>query len=90
MKYKLLPLGLVLFGSSMYSQVGIGTLNPNSSAQIEISALDKGVLLPRIALLSPFDNTTINPGNVNSLLVFNTTNNEFIKPGFYYWYNDRW
>lgn len=90
MKNKLLPLALALIGSAAFAQVGIGTLEPNASSQLEINATDKGVLIPKVALTSRGDITTITSGNVNSLLVFNTTNNALIKPGFYYWFNDRW
>lgn len=77
-----------------YAQVGIGTLNPNESTQLEVVALNKGVLLPRVALLNTLDTHTVkgakNGTYENSLLVFNKTNNEAIKPGYYYWVDDRW
>ena len=90
MKKKLLPIVLLLFGAGSYAQVGIGTLQPNKSSILEVSSNNKGVLLSRVALTSTADQTTIQNGNVNSLLVYNTTDNEFIKPGYYYWYVDKW
>ena len=82
----------VLYGA--YGQVGIGTLNPDASAQLEVVALDKGVLLPRVALLNTLDIYTVkgakNGTYENSLLVFNITNNKQIEPGYYYWFNDKW
>lgn len=36
MKKNLLPLALLLIGTSAYSQVGIGTLTPNKSSQLDV------------------------------------------------------
>ena len=90
MKNKLLPLLFVLGGYGVYGQVGIGTPTPNLSSQLEIVASDKGVLIPRVALNSSIDATTITNGNINSLLVFNTVNVSDIRVGYHYWYQDRW
>ncbi|MFD2035516.1 hypothetical protein ACFSKL_11985, partial [Belliella marina] len=72
------------------AQVGIGTTEPSHSSQLEIVASDKGILIPRVALTSVIDEATIQAGNVESLLVYNTTDNDLITPGYYYWYQDRW
>ncbi|WP_264550748.1 beta strand repeat-containing protein [Flavobacterium sp. N2038] len=91
MKNKLLPLLFVLGGGfAGYSQVGIGTTMPNSSAQLEVVATDKGVLIPRVQLTGSTDVRTIKNGNVSSLLVFNTATASDITPGYYYWYDNRW
>lgn len=68
------------------SGVGInGTGAPaNSSAGLDVDFSNKGVLIPRIALTSTTDVTTI-PTPANSLLVFNTTNGAGLTPGFYYY-----
>ncbi len=90
MKNKLLPLVFVLASYSAYSQVGIGTTMPNASSQLEVVANDKGVLIPRIQLKNTADASTIVNGNINSLLVFNTATAADIKPGYYYWYDNKW
>ncbi|KFF03719.1 collagen-like domain-containing protein [Flavobacterium hydatis] len=90
MKNRLLPLLFVLGSYSAYSQVGIGTLTPSASSQLEISASDRGILIPRVALTSSADTTTITNTNVESLLVFNTETVSDIKPGYYYWYDGKW
>ncbi|MBL0738723.1 hypothetical protein JI750_17640 [Flavobacterium sp. GN10] len=90
MKNKLLSLFLFLGSYAAYSQVGIGTPMPNASSQLEVVAADKGVLIPKISLTGSTDATTIKNGNVNSLLVFNTSTISDIKPGYYYWYDNRW
>jgi hypothetical protein len=52
-------------------QVGIGTVTPDQSAALDITATNKGFLLPRIALKGTTDSTTI-PNPVIGLLVYNT------------------
>jgi uncharacterized protein (TIGR02145 family) len=42
-----------------FSQIGIGTLNPNASAKLDISSASKGFLLPKMSLLER--NTIANP-----------------------------
>ncbi|GEM_PF-1801760 len=90
MKNRLIFLILFLIGNSIYSQVGIGKLDPSSSSQLEVFAADKGILIPRVSLTGTTDQATITNGNVNSLLVFNTALIADVKPGYYYWYIDRW
>lgn len=90
MKNKLFPLAFALLGNMAYSQFGIGTLQPNNSSQLDVVSENKGILIPRVQLASRTDSSTITSGNTNSLLVFNLTDNSFIKPGFYYWYDNIW
>src|SRR5690606_24991062 len=90
MKRRLLAAAVLMGAWSAHSQVGIGTLMPNTSAQLDVVTNDKGVLLPRVALTSTTDETTITNGNVNSLLVYNTNTQNDVTPGYYYWYEDRW
>jgi hypothetical protein len=63
---------------------------PNASAMLDVSATDKGMLIPRVSLTSTSDVTTIsNPAT--SLLVYNTNagmNNGSL--GFYYWNGNSW
>lgn len=54
-------------------QVGVGTITPHSSAILEVSSTNKGLLLPRVALTSRTDATTINTPP-KSLIVYNTAN----------------
>ncbi|KAF2083020.1 hypothetical protein DMA14_00350, partial [Flavobacterium sharifuzzamanii] len=90
MKNKFLPLLFVLASYGAYSQVGIGTLKPDASAQLEVVASDKGILIPRVPLTGSTDATTIKNKNVDSLLVFNTETTSDVTPGYYYWYIDKW
>ena len=62
--------------------VGLGTA-PNSAAALDITATNKGVLLPRVALTGSKDATTI-PTPPTGLLVFNTASTSDVVPGFYF------
>ncbi len=77
------------------SQVSIGIATPNPSANLDVTAIDvngarRGMLIPRLNLLNTTDATTINNGNINSLLVFNEATQADVTPGFYYWYVNKW
>ena len=65
------------------AQVGIGTTTPAASAKLDISSTSKGLLIPRVALTGTTDAVTISSPAV-SLLVYNTTANSYVTPGYYY------
>lgn len=90
MKKELITAALLMGTWVASSQVGIGTLDPNKSAQLDVVASDKGILIPRVSLNSITDTTTITNGNVESLLVYNTAAAESVMPGYYYWYEGEW
>ncbi|ANF52898.1 hypothetical protein A0O34_21285 [Chryseobacterium glaciei] len=52
------------------SQIGIGTATPQPSSILELSSLDKALILPRVSLISTTDITTV-PNPVKGLLVYN-------------------
>src|SRR5690606_37844339 len=72
------------------AQVGIGTDMPNPSTILDIRSNNRGVLFPQVALTDLTDQTTIDSGNVESLMVFNTTDNQNLDPGYYYWHDGQW
>lgn len=94
MKKNILIIAFTASTWGAFSQVGIGTLNPNSSAMLDVVGSNKGVLIPRVGLQNHNDTTTvqgsINGRYENSLLVFNTQQNDSITPGYYYWYLNKW
>lgn len=65
---KYLLLLLFAFGFSTYSQVGIGTTNPHSSSILDITASDKGVLIPRLTTTEKLAITTPS----NGLIIYDT------------------
>lgn len=90
MKKNIITLGLLIASTTAFSQVGIGTATPNKSAQLEVVSSNKGVLLPKVALTDANDNTTIANGNVEGLIVYNTSNSNGLTPGFYYYSGASW
>ncbi len=72
----------LLFAFHANAQVGIGTNQPDPSAQLEVLSNSKGLLIPRM--------TDIQRGSINSpangLLVYQTNN----SPGFYFYNNGAW
>jgi trimeric autotransporter adhesin len=92
---KLFPFAIVfLFSKNIIAQnVGIGTNTPNASAQLDISASNKGILIPRVSLLSATDVITV-PSPTVSLLVCNINTSGVgalaVHPGYYYWDSNRW
>ena len=86
---KLIYLFLFSYNIIAFSQVGIGTTNPDSSSALDITSTDKGILIPRVNLLSTTDTTTIS-SPANSLLVYNLSTIADVVPGFYYWNGSSW
>ncbi len=63
---------------------------PNTSAMLDIKNANKGLLIPRVNLLSETDVATI-PSPVTSLLVFNNNGTLPDGVGFYFWNgNNKW
>lgn len=69
--------------------VGIGTTTPDPSARLEVTATDRGILIPRVNLTA-----TNNPSPVTSpatsLLVYNLSTINDVVPGYYYWDGAQW
>lgn len=75
------------FANAQTGNVGIGTSTPDASTILDIKSTNKGLLIPRVALTSTTDATTIASPEV-SLLVYNTatlgTYPNNVVPGYYY------
>jgi len=94
MKKIVLSLLLLMAVIFSYSQgVGIGTNTPDASAALDITASNKGLLMPRIALTGINDSATI-VSPATGLLVYNTATAGIppvnVKPGYYYYTGSRW
>ncbi|MDR1402634.1 MAG: hypothetical protein LBJ60_02880 [Tannerellaceae bacterium] len=89
-------LGMTLFIATGSAQIHIGSQDPpHSSAALEISSDNKGVLLPEVALTSVSDIAVIENNNpVDGLLVYNTKEDapKGLYKGLYAWSNmkKRW
>ena len=80
----LIIVSFCIFYTRLNAQVGIGTLTPDASSMLDITATNKGLLIPRVNLTSLTDATTIaNP--ITSLLVYNI--NAGLTGGNGYYYN---
>lgn len=90
MKKKLLLVSFLLGITQVNAQVGIGTLTPNESAELTIQSNERGILIPNVKLTNSHDDSTIKNGNIESLLVYNTSDKGDVFPGFYYWDNTSW
>ena len=75
------------------AQVGIGTVDPDPDAILEVSATDRGILMPRIAL------SAINSSNpigvhLNGMMVYNTATSgsgtNVVTPGLYVNNGSQW
>ena len=86
---KVTLLFFLLCGSIMFGQVGIGTINPDPSSQLEVAASNKGILIPRINIENLDTAAPVNDTDIKeSLLVYNTNTNT--GKGFYYWTGVKW
>jgi hypothetical protein len=89
---------IIAFSSAfIYAQnVGINATGaaPNSSAMLDVSSTNKGLLIPRVALTAANSNAPIGATITTSLLVYNTatagTGANAVSPGYYYWDGAKW
>lgn len=86
---------VVILTNSSYGQnnVGIGTTTPNANAALDIVAIDKGILIPRVALTSTAASSPLS-GFVDGMMVYNTatagTSPNNVTPGFYFSNGSSW
>lgn len=92
MTKKILITGMALifaFGALIaQDNVGIGTITPHSSALLDMTANDKGLLIPRVELVAVTNGTIPVNGPATGLLVFNESGT--LDVGFYYWDGTEW
>lgn len=97
MKKLFWSLCFLFFLNLAHAQTGIGTTTPNAAAKLDFSSADKGFLPPRVALTATntFAPVTGLSGSsplatAAGLLVYNTTSNSNVTPGYYYWNGTSW
>ncbi|MDQ1855232.1 hypothetical protein [Chryseobacterium sp. WLY505] len=76
--------GLPLILNPVGGNVGVGTNAPDNSALLDLTATNRGFLLPRVSLTSTTDGATV-PAPAKGLIVYNS--NTTLTPygeGFYY------
>ena len=81
----------IFLTKKIYSQnaVGIGTATPSSSAMLDISSANKGLLFPRITLTSTVSNLPLN-AFVAGMIIYNTASNNDVTPGYYSCDGSKW
>ncbi len=93
MKQHFLTLLWLFVFAPLFSQVGIGTTNPDPNAILEVSSSSKGLLLPRVALVATDDPAPL-ADNVEGMAVYNTASSgsgsNLVTPGFYVKDGNRW
>ncbi len=84
---------LLLLTSTIFAQVGVGTTSPLASSALDVTASNKGLLVPRVALTGSADTVTIT-SPATSLLVYNNatagTSPNNVTPGYYYYTGSKW
>lgn len=93
MNKKILITGIAIifaFGTlfAQDNNVGIGTTTPHNSALLDLTAGNKGLLIPRVELVALNNGTTPISLPAKGLLVFN--NSGSLDAGFYYWDGTMW
>jgi hypothetical protein len=80
-----------VYSTALFAQVKVGnnptTINPN--AVVEMESNNKGLLLPRLALVSTTNPAPLN-AFVNGMLVYNTATTDSITPGLFYSDGIKW
>ena len=82
---QVLPFGEDLGGVAVAQNIGISSngQTPDASAMLDIVSASKGLLIPRVALVSQTDAVTI-PNPATSLLIYNSIGAGLSPAGYYY------
>jgi hypothetical protein len=92
-KYTIYHLVFLILSTASFAQVGVGTTSPLASSALDVTATNKGLLVPRVALTGSTDTATITLP-ATSLLVYNTatagTSPNNVTPGYYYYTGTQW
>ncbi|HBR54152.1 MAG TPA: hypothetical protein DEA82_08170 [Flavobacteriaceae bacterium] len=88
---------LASIGTSAQVVIGesiTGGYSIDDGAIFQLKSDDKGLLIPRVSLLSRNDVTTITATETEGLWIYNTSNSgtglDRVSPGFYFWNGTRW
>jgi len=84
----------IFFATSLFAQNGVsisnGVSSPDPSAMLDIDALDKGLLIPRVTLVNLTSISPITVTPADGLLVYNKSIANGVAIGFYYWADNKW
>ena len=91
--FLIVSIGILIFSNGVVAQVGVGTITPDASAELEVYSTNKGFLPPRVSLTGTTDIVTIS-SPANGLLVYNNAtagispNN--VTTGYYFFDGTKW
>jgi hypothetical protein len=95
--FSLMFIFIILMMNTVFSQnvaVNETGATGDDSAILDVNSDDKGILIPRVALVALNDNAPIGASITTSLLVYNTatagSGTNAVRPGFYYWDSTEW
>ena len=92
-KFTIYHIFFLILSTVSFAQVGVGTTSPLASSALDVTATNKGLLVPRVALTGSTDTATI-ASPATSLLVYNTasagTSPNTVSPGYYYFNGTQW
>lgn len=71
-------------------QTGSGKQLSDVSSRFDVICKNEEIIIPKAALKSRSDKSTIVNKNTKFILVFNTAKGAEVSPGYYYWYNNKW
>jgi hypothetical protein len=83
-KLTFLMISCLLTGISAFSQVGIGTINPDPNSMLDVTSTNKGIIIPRV----DFNNLPATPPA--GFLVYVTANGPDGNDAFYYHTGAQW
>ncbi len=95
-KHLLFLSGFVCSIAAFSQNVGINATGavPNAAAMLDIASTNKGLLIPRVALIGTNSNAPVGASVIASLLVYNTATAGIapsnVVPGYYYWDGAEW
>ncbi len=81
---------LLLFSTVIYSQVGINTITPDPNSILDVVSTDKGVLLPRVELISLTNPSPLSTHTKGMIVFNNGTFGSIVKEGYYYNDGTKW
>lgn len=83
----ILTVFIFVLNNAFAQNVGVGTNTPDSSAELDVAATNKGVLVPRVNIANLSTAAPVT-SPATSLLVYNTNNSTGV--GFYMWDGSKW
>ncbi len=79
---------LILLSNVAICQIGVFNMNPDQSAELDLTSSNKGLLIPRVTLSTNLNSSSPVTSPAEGLFVFNNGANQ--TQGFYFWTGSYW